>query len=87
MEDGMASDEFGDKTELPTDHRRQQERQRGHVARSVELTLGGHLLATSLIIYVFGAGLVEAVARLLTNRLQTAADRPIDSAATVLQFQ
>ena len=81
------SDEYGDKTEPATDRRRQEERRRGNVARSGELNIAGHLLSAALILSAFGAGLVEALGRLLALSLRTAADRPSGQMDFVIQFQ
>lgn len=68
----MATDEFGERTEQATDHRRQEERRRGNVARSAELSTASHLLTTAALLYAFGGGLVEAVARMTASHLRTA---------------
>lgn len=58
----------------------------GRVARSSELNLAGHLLATALILYGMGAGLVRALTELLKLHLETAADRPLNHHAAFVQF-
>ncbi len=81
------SDEYGDKTEPATERRRLEERRRGNVARSGELNLAGHLLSAALIVWAFGAGLVEVLGRLLALSLRTAADRPTGQVDYVVQIQ
>lgn len=82
----MANEEFGEKSELPTEHRRQEERQRGNVARSGELTIAVHLMATACILYGLGAGLVEAIARLVAKSISTAADRELSPSSFIAQL-
>jgi len=83
----MASDDNGEKTEQPTDHRREEERRRGNVAHSSELNIAGHLLTTAGLLFGLGASLVEAVARLMRNSLTTAADRTGDRGTVLAQFE
>jgi len=45
----MSTDEFGERTEQPTDRRRTQARERGNVARSVDLTAAGLLLGAATV--------------------------------------
>lgn len=68
----MATDEFGEKTEQATDHRRQEERRKGNVARSSELAIAGHVAAAAAVLWVLGKDLVEAIGRLLANRISEA---------------
>lgn len=65
----MATDEFGEKTEQATDHRRREERRKGNVARSSELAIAGHVAAAAAVLWMLGPDLVEAVGRLLANRI------------------
>jgi len=83
----MASDEFGEKSELPTEHRRQEERRRGNVARSGELTIAVHLLATACVLYALGTGLVEALGQLVANSITTAAERDVSPSHFIAQFR
>lgn len=68
----MATDEFGEKTEQATEHRRQEERRKGNVARSTELAIAGHVAAAAAVLWVLGKDLVEAIGRLLANRISEA---------------
>ncbi len=83
----MANGEFGEKSELPTEHRRQEERRRGNVARSGELTIAVHLMATACVLYALGAGLVEALGLLIAKSISTAADRGANLGTYIVQFQ
>ena len=55
----MATDDTGDKSEDQTEHRRQEERRKGNIARSTELNIAGNLLSTAAVLYFLGADLVE----------------------------
>lgn len=61
----MPGDEFGDRTEQPTDRRRTEAREKGNVARSVDLTSAGVMLATAATLFLLGSGLTQSMARLL----------------------
>ncbi len=61
----MPGDEFGDKTEQPTDRRRSEAREKGNVARSVDLTSAGVMLATAATLFLLGGGLTRSMAELL----------------------
>ena len=51
----MADDlENGDKTELPTERRRREVRERGIVARSADLNAAASVLAAAAALYFFG---------------------------------
>jgi len=65
----MASDEFGDKTELPTDRRRAEAREKGNVARSTDLNAAGHMVAAAAIFFFFGWPLTQSMAELLRSHL------------------
>ncbi|GAB4135689.1 MAG: EscU/YscU/HrcU family type III secretion system export apparatus switch protein [Planctomycetaceae bacterium] len=68
----MASDEFGDKTEDPTEHRRNEARRKGNVARSQDLSSAGLLIAVALGLSLFGEELVRNLASLMMNSLRNA---------------
>lgn len=61
----MSSDDKDDKTEQPTDRRREKAREEGNVARSVDLTAATVLMAASGGMYFFGASSGETLAKLL----------------------
>lgn len=80
-------EEFGEKTFEPTEHRRRQARESGNVVRSVELTTAVHLLATAIILYALGAGLVEALGQLIARHVTTAADGSSSPSTYIAQFR
>jgi flagellar biosynthetic protein FlhB len=82
----MATDEFGEKTEQATDHRRQEERRKGNVARSSELAIAGHVAAAAAVLWVLGRDLVDAIGRLLVNRILEAGNATGDEREIVLTF-
>ena len=65
------ADEDGDKTEAPTQRRREEAREQGQVARSPDLTAAAILLGFLLLMNSFGRGLMEAL-RALTAQLLSA---------------
>jgi flagellar biosynthesis protein FlhB len=67
----MSSDDAGDKTELPTDRRRQQAREQGNIARSVDLTAAIVLLAAAGGLYTLGPGCGEMFLKLFRGVLTT----------------
>jgi flagellar biosynthesis protein FlhB len=68
----MATDDTGDKSEDPTEHRRQEERRKGNVARSTELNIAGHLLSTAAVLYFLGADLVQSLGNMIALHLKAA---------------
>lgn len=74
----MATDDTGDKSEDPTEHRRMEERRKGNVARSTELNIAGHLLSTAAVLYFLGADLVESLGTMIALHLSTAASHEGD---------
>jgi flagellar biosynthesis protein FlhB len=66
----MADDlEYGDKTELPTDRRRVEIRERGNVARSVDLNVAVSVLVAAGVLYFFGEGLSLSLVDVLRQSL------------------
>lgn len=65
----MAGDEFGEKTEQPTDRRRADARQKGNVARSVDLNAAVSMLAVAAALFVLGEHVARASAELLRSFL------------------
>ncbi len=65
----MASDEFGDKTEQPTDRRRTQAREQGNVARSTDLTAALLMLTATGAMQFFGLELYETLAQAMHTSL------------------
>lgn len=75
----MAEGEFGEKTEDPTEHRRQEERRKGNIAHSSELNIAGHLVVTAIVLLVLGRSFVESLGRMIANHVGTAATRGGDA--------
>ena len=61
----MSSGDTGDKTELPSDRRRQQAREQGNIARSQDLITATVSLAAASAMLMFGTGFVESQANVL----------------------
>lgn len=83
----MAGDDSGDKSEEPSEHRRQEERRKGNVARSTELNIAGHLLSTAAVLYFLGADLVKSVGNLISLHLRTAGNHTNDIGDTYAKFK
>src|SRR5262245_14924697 len=66
----MAEDlEHGDKTELPTDRRREEIRERGNVARSVDLNVAVSVLVAAGVLYFFGGAVALSLKDILRKSL------------------
>ncbi len=75
----MADDsEGGDKTELPTDRRREEVRERGNVARSVDLNVAVSVLVSAAVLNFFGGDLSLAFADIMKKSLEAPAWTEID---------
>lgn len=75
----MAGDlERDDKTELPTDRRRQEVRERGNVARSVDLSVAASVVASAAALSFFGGDLAVSMLDLLRKSLSAPAWSGID---------
>ncbi len=83
----MAEGEFGEKTEDPTEHRRREERRKGNVAHSSELSIAGHLVATAVVLLLLGRSFVEALGRMMANHLMTAGTRGSDQGSILTLFR
>lgn len=68
----------GDKTELPTDRRREEVRERGNVARSVDLNVAVSVLVAAAVLNFFGGDLSLALATILRKSLSAPAWTDID---------
>ena len=79
----MAGDDSGDKTELPTEHRRTESRQKGNVARSQDLSSAGMMLAVALGLSLFILPLLNAMQRLMAASLRNARPSGLDTVVTV----
>ena len=65
----MADESFGEKSELPTDRRRTEVRERGNVVRSLDLTVAVLVLAATCQLYFFGPDLVTSLGDLMRGNL------------------
>src|SRR5258707_15701422 len=75
----MAEDsEGGDKTELPTDRRREEVRERGNVARSTDLAVAVSIVAAASVLYFFGTGIATSQVNLLRTSLSAPAWTSLD---------
>lgn len=83
----MATDDTGDKSEDPTEHRRAEERRKGNVARSTELNIAGHLLSTAAVLYILGADLVKSLGNMISLHLRTAGNHRGDIGEIHAEFK
>jgi len=83
----MATDDTGDKSEEPTEHRRQEQRRKGNVARSTELNIAGHLLSTAAVLFFLGADLVKSLGNLISMHLRTAGNHRGDLGEIYAEFK
>lgn len=83
----MATDDTGDKSEDPTEHRRQEERRKGNVARSTELNIAGHLLSTAAVLFFLGADLVKSLGNMISLHLRTAGNHQGDIGEIYAEFK
>jgi len=75
----MAEDsDSGDKTELPTDRRREEIRERGNVAKSTDLNVAVSVLAAASVLYFFGGDLATSLVDVLRKSLSAPAWTEID---------
>lgn len=74
----MSTDDSGEKTELPSERRRNQARERGNVARSVDLTAAGLMLGAAAVFYVLAIPVCRTLAELTTESLRNASPGPIN---------
>ena len=82
----MADDDNGEKTEQPTDRRRQEVREQGNIARSADLTAAGLLIGVASLLYFTGGGMVIDLTKYLVSSLQQDAWLRIDRGALMTQF-
>ncbi len=63
-------EDFGDRTEEPTEFRRQEARRKGQVARSSDLNAAGGMLAAAAVMLAFGMSSTRSLAEMLYQRLE-----------------
>ncbi len=78
------SDDFGDRTQKPTERRRREARARGEVARSADLVAASVLLVTMAALWWLGPQLADVLARAMRDGLMSAPQSPV-SAESVAQ--
>ena len=74
----MADDDNGEKTEQPTERRRQEVRSQGNIARSADLTAAGLLIGVASLLYFTGSGIVTTLSEFLQRSLEQDAWLRID---------
>jgi flagellar biosynthesis protein FlhB len=83
----MSTDEFGERTEQPTERRRTQARERGNVARSVDLTAAGLMLGAATVFYMLAVPLARTLAGLTASLLRAAGRQRLDQSDVVEEFR
>jgi len=66
----VPADDYQERTEQPTPRRREEARQRGNVARSVDLTAAGHMVAVAAALSLLGGGLFTSLGQLVQQYLE-----------------
>ena len=82
----MANDEYGDKTEQPTQRKTQGRREKGIVARSTDLTAAGLMLAACTAVMLLGIPTAKSLAQVMHDFLGGPAWLRIDASMAVDQF-
>lgn len=83
----MANDEFGEKTEQPTERRRSEAREKGNVARSSDLNSASLMFAVAAALLLFGTPLTGSLAQLMRGYLNGPAWTGIDRAFVLYEYQ
>ena len=78
------SDDFGDRTQKPTERRRREARARGEVARSADLVAASVLLVTLAALWWLGPQLVEVLARIMRDGLSSVPRTPVTAESVAL---
>ena len=79
----MAED-LSDKTEAPTQRRREEAREQGQIARSADLTAAAMLLGFLLLMTSFGPGLIKALKSVMLELLSSKSLSSLFSTACTL---
>lgn len=69
----MATGQDGDKTEDPTERRRQDAREKGNIARSVDLNSASMMMMVAIIIYFFALPTSKYLMQMMRNQLSAGA--------------
>jgi len=83
----MSTDEYGEKTELPTERRRTEAREQGNVARSRDLTAAGLMLGAAIVFSMLMVPLCHSLAGLTATLLRTAGHERLDQVDVVERFR
>ena len=83
----MSTDEYGEKTELPTERRRTEARDQGNVARSRDLTAAGLMLGAAIVISMLMVPLCRSLAGLTATLLRTAGRERLEPTDVVERFR
>ncbi|MFN0195497.1 MAG: flagellar biosynthesis protein FlhB [Planctomycetaceae bacterium] len=75
----MAVDEFGERTELPSEHRLHEAREKGRVAKSLDLNAAGVILVATASLYYGGGWLTTSLGEIMRSHLAGPAWVEIDS--------
>ncbi|QDV50214.1 flagellar biosynthesis protein FlhB [Gimesia fumaroli] len=67
----MAENDSGEKTEQPTDRRRNEAREKGNIAKSTDLNAAGMMLAAACVLYFFAVGLSNEMKNFMELTLTT----------------
>lgn len=82
----MADDQQGDKTEEPTQKRRQDARRKGNVARSMDLTAAALMTAAASVMFFMGGGIFQSCMELLSHQLAGPSFLTISNGLAIQQF-
>lgn len=85
--DDETPDDVGDRTEEPTERKRQELRRKGQVARSHDLISAAHLLALALGLWGLGVPSIQALGQFLRSRLERAPRTRIDEGFLTEEFR
>src|ERR1700679_1084011 len=83
----MSTDEFGERTEQPTERRRTEAREQGNVARSRDLTAAGLMLGAAIVFSMLMVPLCQSLAGLTAPLLRTAGRERLEPTDVVERFR
>lgn len=83
----MAENDTGEKTEEPTDRRRNEAREKGNIAKSTDLNAAGMMLATAGVLYFFAVSLSHDMKNLMEATLTSPVWLQVDTALIMERVQ
>jgi len=83
----MAENDTGEKTEDPTDRRRNEAREKGNIAKSTDLNAAGMMLATAAVLYFFAVSLSHEMKNLMEATLTSPVWLRVDTALIMERVQ